>query len=88
MRFLFAKHIMECKQCGSEILRGELYIRSFFKNDKVTTNYAYHYECYIQVMTERIRKSALYWMGKIPPPKKLGRPVKSSDPKEYRRLMA
>ena len=90
MRFIIAKHNLVCKHCGGEILPGEFFCRTFHKNKQTGASFGfcYHYECYIADYVERIRKSALYWKSKLKPPKKRGRPVKSTHPKIYRKLMA
>lgn len=90
MRFLFAKHHLTCKHCRAEITLGELFCKTFHENKQTgaTFGFSYHYECYIEDYVERIRKSALYWRNKLTPPKKRGRPVKSTHPKIYRKLMA
>ncbi len=88
MKFLFAKHTIICKACPAEIMRGELYLRTFIKTETYRASFNYHYECYIAEMAERIRKRALYWMDKQRPPKKMGRPPKTSMPIKYRKLKA
>jgi len=90
MRFIFAKHDLVCKHCGGEIPYGELFCRTFHRNKQTgaTFGFCYHYQCYIEDYTEKIRKSALYWMGQQVAPMRRGRPVKSTNPREYRRLKA
>lgn len=90
MRFIFAKHTLNCKYCSGEIFPRELFCRTFHRNKQTgaTFGFCYHYECYIEDYVERIRKSALFWKSKLTPQKKRGRPTKSSYPKAYRKLMA
>jgi hypothetical protein len=88
MRFLFAKHRIDCKYCHSEILRGELYVQTFFRKEALKLVFRYHFDCYLTDYAERIRKSALYWQNKMNPPKKMGRPIRSTSPVYYRKLKA
>ena len=90
MKFIIAKHTLSCRHCRGEITPGDLFCRTFHRNKQTgaTFGFCYHYDCYIIDYVERIRRSALYWQGQQVPPKKKGRPVKSSNPKEYRRLKA
>lgn len=90
MKYLFAKRIITCWHCGTSIERGSLYIRTSHRNRDSGRYYssAYHYECYIEHMAERVRKDALYWMGQQEQPKKLGRPKIYHNGKEVHRLKA
>jgi hypothetical protein len=90
MKFLFAKREKACRHCSAVIERGELYIQTSHRNINTGRyfSFSYHYECYIIYFTERIGKDALYYMGRLEPPKKLGRPKKHINPKLINRKKA
>jgi hypothetical protein len=87
MKFYFAKRPMKCLVCHLDIKKGELYIRNTHKGtDGHWYSFSHHYECYITAFTERVRQDALYYMGKLPRPKKPGKPQIHYNPKEVNRL--
>lgn len=91
MRFLFnRKNNKTCRYCGSLIKRGELYILNSYQNKETGQycSFSYHYECYKQYFIEKITRDALYYLGVIEVPKKLGRPRKYSNPKLVARKKA
>jgi hypothetical protein len=92
LKFLFMKRPKTCKhpKCGGIIGRGELYILNSHRNSSTGRYYSfsYHYECYIEYFTERIRQDAMYYMGQLIPPKRLGRPRVYKNGKNIHKLKA
>lgn len=87
MRFYYAKKDMTCKGCSVDIQRGEIYVRSFFKTpNNGYYSFSYHPDCFLESFKRRFTNSLNFWVEKLTPPKKIGRPLKTSNPREYKKL--
>lgn len=89
MRFLYVKKKeFPCRRCKIKILRGEVFVRTSYQNRDTNVWYGFNYHpgCYLDDFKDRFNKSYSYWKEQLIPPKKLGRPLKTNNPKEHRRL--
>lgn len=87
MRFYVAKNNkLTCLHCKSNILYGEHY--AWLYSYKAKRVFTFHIECFRKWVDINFVNKYLIWKENLNPPKKLGRPRKTSDPEKYHRLKA
>jgi len=89
MRFFYVKKEQICRHCKTTIERGEEAVVERWKTPSgALIPLVVHTVCFIPWKEDLFNRLWVKWKEGSTPRKKIGRPLKSSNPKEYRRLMA
>jgi len=76
-----------CLYCRTTLKRGEVYVRTGYKKGERWGFLFYHYDCYVEVVKEKLQRKYDKFRIDANKPVKRGRPSKYRDTEKAQRLM-